>query len=68
MDKQESKDIVNGQISLELIMTSEEVEALIRAYEKQYGMDSKEMLRRKCEGTMPDNDNVMDWSISLDVR
>jgi len=65
MDKQESVELF---ANAEYFLSKEEIDKLISLYERRYGMDSEEMLRRNRERLMPDNEHIMDWLILLDMR
>jgi hypothetical protein len=50
------------------IMTPEEIEEDILAFEKQYGFSSEKLLEMQAEGTLPDSFDMHLWSSLLQYR
>jgi len=68
MDKQESKELFDSEVPPEYIMTDEDVEREIRAYEEQFGMSSEEFLSQKRKGEFPDIFEAIAWQVLLKHR
>lgn len=50
------------------VMSDEELEQHIAAYEKQFGFSSEKLLEMQAEGTLPDSFDIHLWLILLKYR